>query len=212
MQERRVEFSHVVSTIENRLLDEEVKFFESAPDENFLAAVDKRETDKLLRDIKDEPAPGIRSETVITPEELKELNTRVEDVRSLIFSHGEHPPYRDWVEDGSRSPEEYEDLYHHRVDEDWYTADRTRPLSAGALGGYRLLVNASDAKKEVDIDLGFDGRFRLEIGFMDLTRTDRVGYGYNSGRLPLERMSDEEHKVISHYLGRYIEHTRQQPR
>jgi len=141
------------------------------------------------------------------------------------------PDYQDWLDDGNRTREELERCFWHETDSFTCNADKTPLASQDIDKGWKLSLIAQEEKAEIDIDFGFDNfdnRFELAIRFRisepsqelaekilrgELTdeeeekfytsREAPTALDYRSSRLPLDQMTQEEYKVMTHYLDAY---------
>jgi len=147
-----------------------------------------------------------RSETFITSEQLETLNEQVEAIRKELIAGGKnwtaHPLYKDWIEAGIKTQDECRTLYWDRVGPLTFAANQNPAARQQELGDEKLWVSTNKKMGKVsliDITLRFDGTFTTIIGFQGR----QTIVTYRVLKLPMERMTDEEYKIIRFYLDQY---------
>lgn len=150
--------------------------------------------------------PAARSELFVAPDDLISVEGQIDTIRDWVFStgsdythHEDFPRFQtDLADHNHRTRYEWENLFFHSKEGPFSVhADRNPLLSEEP--GDRLYLCLDDPKRNVEFRFDFAGNFLLAVLF-------KVGEGYyNTSRLPLGDMTQEEYFVMNHYMDQYIE-------
>lgn len=147
-----------------------------------------------------------RSETFVASKQLETLNKQVETTRQELFAGGKngtvHPWYKKWIEARIKTEEECRQFYWDRAGSLTFAANQSPAAEPREFGNEKLWISTDKKRGKislVDISLRFDGTFTMIIGFQGR----QAVVTYRVLRLPMERMTDEEYKIIKFYLNQY---------
>lgn len=176
-------------------------------------SVEQRLLQRLLQVIENRPISAARSEYFAGRDELQSLiYNRVNPIRGFVLETGRKgkdiPGYEDMVSDSDNlwGPEGLENRYWRedgRVD---VFADRDPvPLAKDEESERKekLYLVVVEPEHTLFILFDFKNNFSLEGKFSNPDNKERALW-YDSSTIPLSKMTDEEFRIIKHYLDEYF--------
>lgn len=152
--------------------------------------------DHLWRMVTNKPTSVARSEISVSPAEIEVIQSEVGFIREWLLLNGELGNR----EDGSSYRFHKTGIF----EEVW--ADESDVLGSEDPKPSKVELIIEDAEmgiKETVVFFGFEDDFRLEVTFADRDEPTKKGEIYDSARRPLQEMTEEELRIIRHYLDQY---------
>lgn len=153
--------------------------------------------EKLLKAIfdADKPSSIARSESEINEEQVLQIQEKAHRLREWVIEHGE-----------IESDQELLPYWLYKWQEVEISADEDTPEARSRPSSYLLgLVGYDQQGNEFTINFGFEDEFTIEIGFTNPEEPEKIAFRYTSGNQHLAGMTEEEYKIISHWLDHCLE-------